>query len=310
MPNYKTALVTGGAGFIGSHIVDALIKRRVKVYVIDNLATGLKSNVNPNARFIQMSITSPQMPSVLRKIKPDVIFHLAAQADLRCSVQDPPNDAKTNILGTLTLAHIAGKIGVKKFIFTSTGGALFSDEVRPPYSEATPPCPISPYGIAKRAAETYLEYEHKLHGFKTVVLRLANVYGPRQALRGEAGVVSIFSRKMSRGEQVIINGDGKNTRDYVHVSDVVSAQMLAMTKPVTGVYHIGTGREVDVNTIFRRMNKIIGGKMKEVHGPACQGEVRRSALDSRRARRELGWEPKIKLEDGLVKTIAWFQKLK
>lgn len=307
---YHTALVTGGAGFIGSHIVDALIKRRVRVYVIDDLSTGSKSNVNPNARFIQMSIISPRMPSVLRKIKPDVIFHLAAQADLRCSVQDPPNDARTNVLGTLSLAHIAGKIGVKKFIFTSTGGALYSDEVRPPYSEATPPCPISPYGIAKRSAEMYLEYERKMHGLKTVVLRLSNAYGPRQALRGEAGVISIFARKMPAGEQVVINGDGKNTRDYVYVSDVVDAHMLAMSKPVTGVYHIGTGRETDVNNLFRKMNKMIGGKMKEVHGSSCQGEVRRSALDSRRARRELGWSPKVKLEDGLVKTIAWFQKLK
>lgn len=310
MQKYKTALVTGGAGFIGSHIVDALIKRRIRVFVIDDLSTGLKSNVNPNARFINMSVTSPQIPSVLRKIKPDVIFHLAAQADLRCSVQDPPSDARTNVLGTLSLAHAAGKVGVKKFIFTSTGGALYSDDVRPPFSEAIPPCPISPYGIAKRCAEMYLEYEDRVHGIPTVVLRLANVYGPRQALKGEAGVISIFARKMPRAQQVIINGDGKNTRDYVYVSDVVDAHMLAMNKSITGVFHIGTGRETNVNTIFRKMNKMIGGKMKEVHGPACPGEVRRSALDSRRARRDLGWSPKVKLEDGLIKTIAWFQKLK
>jgi UDP-glucose 4-epimerase len=310
MPSYKTALVTGGAGFIGSHIVDALIRRRIRVYVIDDLSTGLRSNVNPNARFIQMSVTSPRLPSVLRKIKPDVIFHLAAQADLRCSVQDPPNDARTNILGTLALAHVAGRIGVKKFIFTSTGGALYSDDIRPPYSEAVSPCPISPYGIAKRCAEMYLEYECNKHNLKTVVLRLSNVYGPRQAMRGEAGVISIFARRMSRGEQVIINGDGKNTRDYVYVSDVVDAQMYAMSKQVSGVFHIGTGRETSVNAIFYKMNKIIGGKMKETHGPACEGEVKRSSLDARKARRELGWAPKVKLEEGLLKTVAWFQKLK
>ena len=194
----QTALVTGGAGFIGSHIVDALIRRRIKTFVIDDLSTGLKSNVNPNAQFVKMSITSPQIAALLRRIKPDVIFHLAAQADVRCSVQDPPDDARTNVLGTLMLAHVAGKIGVKKFIFTSTGGALFSDEIRPPYSEAVPPCPVSPYGIAKRCAEMYLDYEHRTHGLPIVVLRLSNAYGPRQALRGEAGVISILREDAAR----------------------------------------------------------------------------------------------------------------
>lgn len=308
MAKYKTALVTGGAGFIGSHIVDALIARHIRVYVIDDLSTGSLTNVNPNAKFFKMNVTDPKAAALVKRLKPDVMFHLAAQIDVRCSVADPPSDARTNILGTLSLAHAAGQAGVKKFIFTSTGGALFSDEIRPPYSEATPPCPISPYGIAKRSAELYLAYEHQMHGLPTVVLRLANAFGPRQGLRGEAGAISVFARRMSRGEQVIINGDGKNTRDYLYISDIVAAHMLAMTKPVTGVYHIGTGHETNVNTIFRALNRIIGGKMKEVHGPACKGEVRRSALDSRKARRELGWAPKVSFEDGLKKTVAWFQQ--
>ena len=308
MAKYKTALVTGGAGFIGSHIVDALVARHIKVYVVDDLSSGLKSNVNPNAEFFQMSVTSPQVVALVKKLKPEVIFHLAAQVDVTCSVEDPPQDARTNILGTITLAHTAAKAGVKKFIFTSTGGAMFSDAIRPPYSEATPAAPISPYGISKRSAEMYLEYEHKMHGMATVCLRLANVFGPRQGLRGEAGVVSIFARRMVKGEQAVIFGDGKNTRDFIYISDVVNAQMLAMQKEVSGIFHIGTGRETNVNTIFRSLNKMIGGKMTEVHEPACAGEVRRSALNAKKARKELGWEPKVRFEDGLKKTVEWFSK--
>lgn len=305
---YKIALVTGGAGFIGSHLVDALIQRRLKVYVIDDLSTGLRSNVNPNAVFFKMSVTSPALPALVKKIKPDVIFHLAAQVDVRCSIQDPPMDARVNILGTLWLAHIAAQGSVKKFIYTSTGGAMFSDEIKPPYMESTPPCPSSPYGISKRCAEMYLEYEQAMHKLPIVVLRPANVYGPRQGLRGEAGVISIFARRMVKGQQALINGDGRNTRDYLYVSDMVNALIAAMNKSVTGVFHIGTGKETDVNILFRRMNKLLGGKMKEAHGPACPGEVRRSALRSQRARKLLGWEPKISLNEGLMRTIAWFQK--
>lgn len=308
MAKYKTALVTGGAGFIGSHVVDALIARHMKVYVIDDLSGGLKSNVNPNAEFFKMSVTSPQATALVKKLKPDVIFHLAAQVDVRCSVQDPPLDARTNILGTIALAHAAGRAGVKKFIYTSTGGAMFSDAIRPPYSEATPPMPVSPYGISKRSAEMYMDYEHGMHKLPTVCIRPANIFGPRQGLRGEAGVISIFARRMVKGEQVVINGDGKNTRDYLYVSDLVQAQLLAMEKDVTGVFHIGTGREMSVNTIFRKLNKMIGGKMAETHGPACEGEVRRSALDSRKARRVLGWAPKVSFEEGLKKTVDWFSK--
>ncbi len=308
MATYKTALVTGGAGFIGSHVVDELIRRRIKVYVIDDLSNGLKSNVNPNATFLKMSILSPQLNATVKRIKPDVVFHLAAQADVRCSVEDPPSDALVNVVGTARVAHAAAKAGTKKFIFTSTGGALFSDEIRPPYSEATPPCPISPYGISKRCAEMYLEYEERMHGMKGVTLRFANAYGPRQGLRGEAGVISVFARRMVKAQQVVINGDGKNTRDYLYVSDFVSAHMLAMEKNVSGVFHIGSGRETDVNTVFRKLNKIIGGKMKEMHGPACLGEVRRSALNSRKARKELGWAPKVGFEEGLKKTVEWFQR--
>lgn len=307
---YKTALVTGGAGFIGSHMVDELIRRRIKVYVIDDLSTGSKANVNPNAQLFKVNITAPALPALIKRLKPDVIFHLAAQADVRVSVEDPVEDAQTNILGSLALMHAAEEAGTKKFIFTSTGGAMFSDEVRPPYSEATPAAPVSPYGISKRAAELYLEYFAKRGKMATVCIRPANAFGPRQGLRGEAGVISVFARRMVRGQEVTINGDGKNTRDYVYVSDIVNAHMLAMQKNVTGIYHIGSGREVDVNTLFRKLNKLIGGKMTEVHGPAKKGEVRRSALNSRKAEKELGWKPKVSFDEGLKKTVVWFSAYK
>lgn len=304
---YKTALVTGGAGFIGSHLVDALIKRRVKVYVVDDLSTGVKSNLNPNASLLALSVASPRLPGLIKKIKPDVIFHLAAQIDVRASVEDPVADAETNIVGTVNLLHAAVNNKVKKFIMTSTGGAMFCDDVRPPYSEATPPAPISPYGLAKRAAESYVEYACITHGLSTVILRPANVFGPRQGLRGEAGVIALFARRMTKGQQVVINGDGKNTRDYIYVDDLVQAQLLAMDKSVSGVFHIGNGQEVNVNAIFQKLNRLIGGKMKEVHGPAKLGEVRRSALDARRARRVLGWRPGVSLDEGLRRTVEWFR---
>jgi UDP-glucose 4-epimerase len=304
---YTTALVTGGAGFIGSHIVDALIRRHIKVYVIDDLSTGSRKNLNPNATFYKMSVVEEAAAKLVARIKPDVIFHLAAQIDVRCSVDDPPRDARVNVMGTLNIAHAAAKVGVKKFIFTSSGGAMYPDTLKPPYSEKTPEGPLSPYAIAKRSAEMYLDFEHRVHGMKTVVLRLANAYGPRQALRGGyAGVISVFARQLLAGEKAVINGTGKQTRDYVYVSDIVQAHMLAMEKSVTGTFNIGTGIETSVNTLFRHVNKLTGSKQREVHGPACKGEVMRSALDARKARRELGWTPKVTLEEGLKKTVAWF----
>ncbi len=308
MPKYKSALVTGGAGFIGSHIVDALIKRHIKVYVVDDLSTGSRSNVNPNATFFKMSIAAPGFPALIEQLQPEIIFHLAAQADVRNSVADPPADARVNIMGTLAIAHTAGKAGVKKIIFTSSGGAMYPDTLKPPYSEKTPEDPLSPYAISKRTAEMYLMFEHRVHGFPVAILRLANVYGPRQALRGEAGVVSILTRQMLHGKQSVINGTGKQTRDYVYVGDVVRAQMLAMEKGAVGVFNVGTGIQTDVNALFRQLNKLTGAKQKEMHAPAQPGEVMRSALDVRKARRELGWVPQVSLEEGLKRTVDWFRK--
>ena len=309
MPKFKTALVTGGAGFIGSHVVDALIKKRIKVYVIDDLSAGRKANLNPNATFYKTSILNPGLGKLVAKLKPDVVFHLAAQIDVRKSVNDPAGDADINIIGTLRLAHAAAMAGVKKFVFTSSGGAMYSDDVRPPYSEAVHADPISPYGIAKHAAEMYLAFEHRMHKLPYAVLRLANVYGPRQAMTGPyAGVISKFSQNMPAGKQCFITGTGKQTRDYVYVGDVVRAQMLAMEKDVHGIFHIGTGVETSVNQLFKKVNALTGKRQKESYVAACPGEVTRSALDARKAARELGWKPEVALDEGLRKTVEWFQK--
>ena len=278
--------------------------------MIDDLSAGSRKNLNPNATFYKMSIVDEAARKFVARLKPDVVFHLAAQIDVRCSVEDPPADARVNVMGTLNIAHASAKAGVKKFIFTSSGGAMYPDTLKPPYSEKTPDEPLSPYAIAKRSAEMYLDFEHRIHGLKYVVLRLANAYGPRQALRGGyAGVISVFARQMLAGQKVVINGTGKQTRDYVFVSDIVRAHMLAMDKSVTGTFNIGTGVQTTVNTLFAKIKHLSGFKQKELHGPACKGEVMRSALDARKAAKELGWKPEVSLEDGLKKTVLWFKNI-
>ncbi|HBK34789.1 MAG: UDP-glucose 4-epimerase [Candidatus Uhrbacteria bacterium GW2011_GWE2_40_58] len=308
MPKYKTALVTGGAGFIGSHVVDALIRQHIKVYVIDDLSRGLQKNVNPNAHFVKMSITSSQLPALLKRMKPDIIFHLAAQIDVQKAIKNPSEDALVNIVGTLKLANEAVEVGVKKFVFSSTGGAMYSDHGRPPYDESCPATPVSPYGIAKRSAEMYLAFLQEMSGMSSVVLRYANVYGPRQRSDGEAGVIAIFGGCLLSGKQAVINGDGKQTRDYVYVEDVVRANLLAMNKAVTGIFNIGTGKQASVNTLFRKLRKMAKSKMVERHAPACSGEILRTALQCKKAKKELGWSPRTTLDEGLVKTMKWLMK--
>jgi len=305
---HKVALVTGGAGFIGSHVVDALIKRRFKVYVVDDLSSGRRSNVNPNARLRKFSITSPKLPELIKRIKPDYVFHLAAQIDVRKAVKDPLMDARVNVMGMLKLAHTAAEVGCKKFIFSSTGGAIYPPSKKPPYSEAVEPGPISPYGIAKRTGEMYLGFLQDIYGMNYVALRYANVYGPRQNKDGEAGVIAIFGSKMLKNKPVKIFGTGKQTRDYVYVGDVVRANMLAMKKGVTGIINIGTGKQTSVNQLFRKIKKLTKSSVKEMHVSAPAGEVPKSALVWRRARRMLGWEPKVDLDTGLRKTVVWLRK--
>ena len=305
---YKTALVTGGAGFIGSHVVDALIRRRIKVFVVDDLSSGSRANVNPNAHFTKLSVTNPAFATYLKKVKPEVIFHLAAQINLRRSVADPFHDAQVNIMGSLMIAKLAGEIGVKKIVFSSTGGPMYPESARIPYSEKNPARPLSPYGISKRTAEMYFAFAYEIFDVPYVALRYANVYGPRQNAKGEAGVISIFIERMLRGEPVKVTGNGKQTRDFVCVEDVVRANMLAMTKSVVGEFNIGTGRETDIKTIFYKLAKLTSYQFPIRYVAAPQGEVLRSALDARKARRIFGWEPHIRLDDGLARTVEWFRR--
>lgn len=300
---HKRALVTGGAGFIGSHVADELIRRRIKAFVVDDLSAGARKNVNPNAEFVRHSVCAPSFPALLMKLKPDVVFHLAAQVDVRKSVADPVADAKVNVLGTLALVKGAKAAGVKKLVFSSSGGAVFSDATRPPYREGQAADPVSPYGISKLAGELYLAFAARELGLETVVLRYANVYGPRQGAGGEAGVVSVFAPRALAGKGVTVYGDGKQTRDFVFVRDVVAANMLAMKPGVKGTYHVGTGIETGVNALYRLICRAAGTKPCAAYAPGKPGEVRRSALDCAKIRKELGWKPSVTLEEGLRITL-------
>jgi len=301
-------LVTGGAGFIGSNLTDRLIREGHKVVILDNLCTGKKEHLNPKAIFYNIDIQNPGIYRIFKKEKPDIVFHCAAQIDIRKSVADPVEDAKTNIMGSLSLIEnfIKIKSKNKKFIFISTGGALYGDAKVIPTPEDYPAYPLSPYGVAKLTIERYLNYYHKVFGLNYVVLRLANVYGPRQNSEGEAGVVAIFCGKMLSGVRPIINGTGNKTRDFVFVQDVVEACVLAMRKNRVGILNIGTSKETTINTIFRKLRKLTGINYEEIHGPDKAGEQKRSCLDFKKAKKELGWTPKYNLDKGLEITVDWF----
>jgi len=301
-------LVTGGAGFIGSHVADAYINQGHEVVIIDNLSTGRKEFVNPKARFFELDIRSDKAHRLILEEKFDVINHHAAQINVRKSTDDPIFDADVNILGTLNLLEAAKKTGVKRFIFASTGGAIYGEQDYFPANEEHPTKPISPYGIGKLTVEKYLYYYNYVFGMSYVVLRYSNVYGPRQNPHGEAGVVAIFCERMLTGEKATINGDGKQTRDYVFVEDVVRANVLALeTDHVNEIYNIGTGKETDVNTIFCKLRDMIDLKIEEFHGPAKPGEQRRSVIDPAKAEKLLGWKPVYDLEEGLKATVEFFK---
>lgn len=299
-------LVTGGAGFIGSHLTDKLIEVGHEVVVIDDLSTGTKENLNPKATFYERSITD-DLSDIFEKFKPEVVFHVAAQIDLRKSVESPVFDANTNILGSLNILENMKKFGSKKIIFSSTGGAIYGDGVKIPTgeTEATEPC--SPYGIAKLSIEKYLNFYKKTHGIDFTSLRYGNVYGPRQNPKGEAGVISIFVQKILDGEQPIINGSGKQTRDYVFVADVVNANLLSLEKNANGAFNVGTGKEIDVNTLFRKIVKYMDVDVEEVHGPEKPGEQLKSCLSYSKIENELGWKPEFDIDKGMKKTIEWFK---
>jgi UDP-glucose 4-epimerase len=301
-------LVTGGAGFIASQIADAFIKEGHQVIILDDLSTGFEKNINPKAKFIKANICDKNLSELFEKEKFDVVNHHAAQMDVRRSVKDPEFDATTNILGTINLLQNCVKYAVNKFMFASTGGAVYGEQDYFPADEKHNTQPKSPYGISKLAVEKYLYFYHSEHKLNYTILRYANIYGPRQNPFGEAGVVAIFSTKLLKGEQPIINGHGKQTRDYVYVGDVVKANLLTLKDEISDIYNIGTGIETDVNQLFHFINDITKANKEEKHGPTAAGEQLRSVITSDKLFNRFGWRPSTIIEDGLQKTVNYFNE--
>ncbi|MBA5866332.1 MAG: NAD-dependent epimerase/dehydratase family protein [Nitrospira sp. CR1.3] len=301
-------LVTGGAGFIGSHLVDRLVQEGHEVIVVDNLSTGKRRNLNRGARFYKVDIQSWRLERVFRNERPNVVMHLAAQMDVRKSVEDPMFDAQVNILGTLNILQQTVKHGVRKVVFSSSGGAIYGEQDTYPAPETHATKPLSPYGLSKLCGEQYLSYFQRVGGLQVVNLRYANVYGPRQDPEGEAGVVAIFIQKLLNNEQAVINGNGRQTRDFVFVEDVVEANLAMMGQETDGTYNVGTGVETSINDLFRILVQHTGSNCKEVHGPAKKGEQARSVIDASKLRHELSWEPKMTLSDGLKRTVEYFRE--
>jgi UDP-glucose 4-epimerase len=300
-------LVTGGAGFIGSQIADALINEGHEVHILDNLSTGFETNINPKAHFIKSDITSSTIIDLFTKEKFDVVNHHAAQIDVRKSVNDPIFDATINILGTINLLQCCIKTGVKKFMFASTGGAVYGEQEYFPADEKHPTNPVSPYGITKLTIEKYLYFYKNEYGLNHTILRYANVYGPRQNPFGEAGVVAIFAHKLLKNEYPIVNGNGKQTRDYVFVEDVVKANVITLNSQSADIYNVGTTVETSVNDLFSKLNSIAGNKSIEKHGPAPKGEQERSVITSEKFFQKFNWKPSIQIDEGLRKTFDYFK---
>ena len=301
-------LVTGGAGFIGSHIADRLLADGHEVVILDDLSTGHVEHLPARARFYQMDVHSPWLEELFRIEQPQAVLHQAAQASVRRSVDDPVFDAGINVLGTVALLQASVRHGVRRFLFASTGGALYGDAQVTPTPEDYPTLPVSPYGASKLAAEVYLRTFHALHGLSYAALRYANVYGPRQDPHGEAGVVAIFSRRLLSGETVRVNGDGKQTRDFVYVGDVADANARALASDAIGSFNVGTGVETDINAIFQLLKRLTRSSQVAVHEPPLAGEQRRSVVDARRIETVMGWRPTTNLEAGLTTTARYFRE--
>jgi UDP-glucose 4-epimerase len=300
------ALVTGGAGFIGSTLVDALLRSGAEVSVIDDLSRGRREQVADAAEFELVDVSGDGLVAVMAALRPEVVFHHAAQIDVRRSVAEPVLDTRINVVGTVNVLEAAARAGVRRVVFASSGGAVYGDTDVIPTPEGHPCAPGSAYGAAKLAGEIYGSVFTRLHGVEVVALRYANVYGPRQDPHGEAGVVAIFAERLLEGRDVVINGDGTQTRDYLYVDDVVEANLLAAQLAAPGVYNIGTGRECDVNELFALIARAASSSVGAQHGAAKPGEQRRSCLDVSRAAELLGWRPRIALDEGISRTVAWF----
>ena len=304
----RTALVTGGAGFIGSHVGDLLIANGHRVLVLDDLSSGKRENVHQDAELHVMDIGSEEAAELVSSGGIDVLVHHAAQMDVRRSTEDPVFDARTNILGTLNLLQAAVAGGVRQVIFASTGGAIYGEQDHFPADEDHPLRPVSPYGVAKLAGERYLYYFHVEHGLDVTCLRYANVYGERQNPHGEAGVVAIFLKRLLAGETCLINGDGLQTRDYIHVSDVARANVASVGRGGFHILNIGTGVETNVLDLYQALADALGADRPAELAPAKPGEQRRSSIDASAARRALELPDPLKLEAGLARTAHWFRE--
>ncbi len=307
MANENTALVTGGAGFIGSHLVDELLNSGRRVIVVDDLSSGQLKNINSNCVFMHGDITSDALDSIFEKEKPSLVFHLAAQSSVAISSDKPLLDASTNILGTLKIAENCNKHGVKKLIYSSTGGAIYGEPPELPVDESTAPRPISNYGVSKFQGEQFIELYHKLHNVNYCILRYANVYGPRQDGNGEAGVIPIFATLIQDGKQPTIFGTGEQKRDFISVHDVVRANMLAISNGKNSTYNIGSSVMYSVNQIYDLIKDHYGFTKEALTGAPRTGDVFEISLDYAKAKKELEWEPEIDFENGLQETLQYIQ---
>ncbi|HEX9941107.1 MAG TPA: NAD-dependent epimerase/dehydratase family protein [Thermoanaerobaculia bacterium] len=303
-----TVYITGGAGFIGSHLADAFLAAGRRVLILDDLSGGRRENVPEGAELHVLDVRSREAADLVRESGVEILVHHAAQMDVRRSVEDPVFDADVNILGSLNLAAAARQGGVRQILFASTGGAIYGEQDYFPADEKHPPRPVSPYGVSKLSFERYLFFYHVAYGLNATCLRYANVYGERQNPHGEAGVVAIFLNRLLAGEAPTINGPGLQTRDYVHVSDVVRANLAAAGRPGFHIYNVGTGVETSVVDLYKELARAVGSDLQAKHGPAKPGEQQRSSVDASLIRRELGLPEPLPLRDGLARTAAWFRE--
>jgi len=301
-------LVTGGAGFIGSHIVDAYIDSNHHVVVVDNMSRGRKEFINPKAAFYSISISDPQLASIIQDENIEIINHHAAQISVSDSVKNPVKDAESNIIGTLQLLQNAVKCKVGRFIFASTGGAIYGEQNYFPAKENHPQKPTSPYGLSKLSVEGYLRFYEEEYGLKSTIFRYGNVFGPRQNPNGEAGVVAIFYNRLLKGEAPIINGDGEQTRDYIFIKDIVRANLLALSLDDSGIFNVGTGKETSVNELTRLILKIAESSITAQRSKKNTFEQQRSCLDHTKLKESISWSPNFSLEEGLAETFTFFKK--
>ena len=300
-------LVTGGAGFIGSHVVDAYINDNHNVVIVDDMSRGRKEFINPRATFHQISISDPQLANIIQKESIKVISHHAAQISVSDSVKNPVKDAESNIIGTLQLLQNAVECGVNKFIFASTGGAIYGEQDYFPAREDHPQKPTSPYGLSKLSVEGYLKFYKEQYGLKSIIFRYGNVFGPRQNPNGEAGVVAIFNNRLLKGQAPIINGDGEQTRDYIFVRDVVNANLLALKLNGSDTFNVGTGQETSVNELTHLILEIAESNIDIQISKKNNFEQRRSCLDYKKLKGSLNWSPKVSLKEGLSETFIFFK---